>query len=136
MENINKIWNFIESQTCRFLEYRKNKDYRALIDIAYDIAGNIANLYLLLERNYFSSDKGKILTTIEEMHKLGIFSADYGKILKEKWKLRNLAKYGFFASSGIEEIDISEKDIEQIFDAVQNIFSEFSKYKERYEKNR
>ncbi len=131
-----KIWEFIESQINRCGEYHKKLDYRAAIDIAYDIAGNIANLYLYLERSYFSTDKGKVLNTLSEMHKLGIFSQDYGKILQDKWKFRNLAKYGFFSSSGIEEIEINKKDVEDILNSVFQIFSEFTKYKEKYEKNR
>ena len=131
MEKAEKVWIFIEDQYVRFGENLTREDYKSVIDLVYDIIGNISNLYLLLEKNYFSTDKGKLLNTLQEMYKVGVFSEDYSKFFKEKWRLRNLAKYGFFSAEGIEEIKIEKSEVVDLFNNMKKLFSEFSLYRNK-----
>lgn len=129
MEKTEKAWVFIEDQYKRCEENLQRGDYKTVIDLVYDIIGNISNLYLFLEKNCFSTNKGKLLNTLQEMYKIGVFSEDYGRFFKEKWKLRNLAKYGFFSAEGIEEIKIEKSEVAELFNRMKKLFFEFNLYR-------
>lgn len=125
-----EIWKFIIAQMTDAEKNLKNQEYRDCIDNLYDVAGNIANLYLLIERGQISSDKGRLLNVLSLMFQEKILTEDFGKILRENWQLRNIAKYGYFASARleIEDITISEERVENLFSLVKKMFLEFEKY--------
>lgn len=126
------VWKFIEEQYERCKGRMDTGSYKDAIDLIYDIAGNISNLYLYLEEGRMSTDKGRILNNLSAMFRNGVFRQDYGLILREKWNLRNIAKYGFFASKRIEikSIEIPEAEISGLFRVLENMFSEFRNYLE------
>jgi hypothetical protein len=130
MKKTDKIWAFITEQFERCRKRHEEKDYRECIDLVFDVAGNMANLYLLMEKSPISTDKGRLLNTLSLMHKTGIFSADYGKTLREKWQLRNIAKYGFFASAkaDIKEITIPEEEVKSLFSLAKRMMAEFKEF--------
>lgn len=127
-----KAWDFILDQYSRCKQRMHTKGYKDAIDLIYDIAGNISNLHKFIEEGNITTDKGKILNNLSAMHAKGVFSEDFGLILREKWNLRNIAKYGYFASQkiDIESIEIPEKEIENLFSLVEKLVSEFRIYLE------
>ena len=109
-----------------------SKSYKDAIDLIYDIAGNISNLYKFIEEGNITTDKGRILNNLSLMYVRGIFTEDFGLILRDKWQLRNIAKYGYFASPkiDIESVEIPETEIQNLFSLVKKMLSQFEKYLE------
>ncbi len=127
-----KAWEFILDQYRRCKERMLGRDHKDAIDLIYDIAGNISNLYKFMEDGNITTDKGKVLNNLSLMYAKGIFKEDFGRVLRDKWQLRNIAKYGYFASPkiDIEIVEIPEKEIETLFSLTEKIISDFKKYLE------
>ena len=130
--NIKKAWEFILDQHERCKQRMVNKSYRDAVDLIYDIAGNISNLYKFIEEGNITTDKGKVLNNLSLMYTKGIFKEDLGRVLRDKWQLRNIAKYGYFASPkiDIESVEIPETEIQNLFSLVEKMLSQFEKYLE------
>ena len=130
--DIQRSWAFIEDQYKRCSQRMASKSYQDAVDLIYDIAGNISNLYKFIEEGNITTDKGKILNNLSMMYRNGVFSEDFGLVLRENWDLRNIAKYGYFASQkiGIESVEIPESDIRKLFSLLENLVSQFKKYLE------
>ncbi len=128
--DIKAAWEFIQDQYERCRQRMEGKGYKDAIDLIYDIAGNVSNLYKFIEEGNITTDKGKVLNNLSLMYAKGVFSEDFGLVLRGKWELRNIAKYGYFASQriDIQSVEIPEKEIEGLFSVLQKLFSEFKKY--------
>ena len=128
--DIKKAWLFILEQYERCRQRMSNKDYKDAIDLIYDIAGNVSNLHRFIEEGNITTDKGKVLNHLSLMHTKKIFGEDFGLILREKWNLRNIAKYGYFASQkiDIEVVEIPEAEIRDLFVLIEKVIAEFKKY--------
>lgn len=130
MQKVKAVWSFIEEQWARAQRRFAETDYRGCIDLLYDIAGNVANLYLLLEKGSASADKGRLLNILSLMWRAGILSEDFGALLRARWPLRNIAKYGYFASPRLEikEITIAEADVRELLTAVKRLLAQFRRW--------
>ena len=132
-KRIQDIWNFIEEQFVKCRKRMEEKDYREAIDLIYDIAGNISNLYWLIEYSQTSTDKGKILNNLSILYTRNRLSKDYGIAFRENWELRNIAKYGYFASpkSVINSTELPESVVQELFILISDLFNECKKYIDR-----
>ncbi|MFH0837572.1 MAG: hypothetical protein V1870_05560 [Candidatus Aenigmatarchaeota archaeon] len=132
-KKIKEMWKFIENQFIACQRRMHEKSYREAVDLIYDIAGNISNLYWLIEYGQISTDKGKVLNNISSLFKDSKLSKDYSVELKENWELRNIAKYGYFASSKtvINSIEIPESTTQELFTLIKDMFNECKKHIEK-----